>query len=373
MVTAAPSSTGRNALVVMAVIAAGAALRWMADIITPLLLAVFLTVMIDGFSRVIRRRAPILPPVAAMALAIVIPSILFVAGVVVVADNADGFLQTLAKSEPKLNAAIADIAHATRFRGPHSVDQMMRRFDPTQYLGVIAQGVQGFASSAVFVLIYVGFLIASRGAFALKTERLFGTADEREEALLVVLRVRDGIERYLWIQTVTGLIIAVGSWAVMLSVGLDDALFWTFLIFIVNYIPIVGAAAAIALPTLFALLQFHGFGPALIVLGGLWVITFLVGNILLPRMQGDSLNMDPLVVMLSLAFWGALWGIPGMFLSTPLTVLVMVILAQFDGSRWIAILLSGDGDPQGLGRGSSRSPDETARPATITANRNAQL
>ena len=371
MVTAAPSSTGRNALVVMAVIAAGAALRWMADIITPLLLAVFLTVMVDGFSRVIRRHAPFLPPIAAMALAIVIPSILFAAGVVIVADNADGFLQTLAKSEPKLNAAIADIAHATHFRGPHSVDQMMRRFDPTQYLGVFAQGVQGFASNAVFVLIYLGFLIASRGTFALKVERLFVRTDEREEALRVVLRVRDGIERYLWIQTVTGLIIAIGSWAVMLFVGLDDALFWAFLIFIVNYIPIVGAVAAIALPTLFSLLQFHGFGPALIVLGGLWVITFLVGNILLPRMQGDSLNMDPLVVMLSLAFWGALWGIPGMFLSTPLTVLVMVILAQFDGSRWIAILLSGDGDPQGLGRGSSLSPDETAGPAALSANRNA--
>jgi hypothetical protein len=76
-------------------------------------------------------------------------------------------------------------------------------------------------------------------------------------------------------------------------------------------------------------------------------------------MQGDSLNMDPLVVLLSLAFWGALWGITGMFLSTPLTVLVMVILAQFEGSRWIAILLSANGDPQGLGRGSRRSPDES--------------
>ncbi len=362
MVGSTSSATGRNALVVIAVIASGAALRWMADIITPLLLAVFLTVMVDGFSRVIRRRLPGFPRAAAMALGIAIPSILLIAGGVVVADNADGFIQTLAKSEPKLNAAIADMAHATRFHGPHSVDQMMRRLDPTQYLGTIAQGVQGFASSAVFVLVYLGFLIASRGAFELKGQRLFGAAEKRQEALSVMLRVRDGIERYLWIQTVTGLIIAVGSWAVMLFVGLENALFWAFLIFIVNYIPIVGAVAAILLPTLFALLQFHGFGPALIVFGGLWVITFLVGNILLPRMQGDSLNMDPLVVLLSLAFWGALWGLPGMFLSTPLTVLVMVILAQFDGSRWMAILLSRDGDPQRMGRGSEISPDEVTDP-----------
>ena len=86
---------------------------------------------------------------------------------------------------------------------------------------------------------------------------------------------------------------------------------------------------------------------ALEVLGGTFAIAFVVGNIFLPRMQGNSLNMDPLIVMLSLAFWGAIWGLPGMFLSTPLTVLSMVILAQFRGSRWIAILLSGDGDPLG--------------------------
>jgi predicted PurR-regulated permease PerM len=167
------------------------------------------------------------------------------------------------------------------------------------------------------------------------------------------------VERYLWIQTVTGIIIAVGSWAVMALVGLENSVFWAFLIFVVNYIPIVGAVAAIVLPAVFALVQFDGFARALIVLAGLGSITFVVGNILLPRMQGDSLNLDPLVVLLSLAFWGALWGITGMFLSTPLTVLVMVILAQFKDSRWIAIILSADGDPQGLGRGSRRSPDES--------------
>ena len=63
-------------------------------------------------------------------------------------------------------------------------------------------------------------------------------------------------------------------------------------------------------------------------------------------MQRDSLNIDPVVVLLSLAFWGAIWGIPGMFLSTPLTVTGIIILAQFQGSRWIAVLLSGDGEPE---------------------------
>ena len=75
-----------------------------------------------------------------------------------------------------------------------------------------------------------------------------------------------------------------------------------------------------------------------------------------------AMGATPRFVMLSLTFWGALWGLTGMFLSTPLTVLTMVILAQFNGSRWIAILLSADGDPQQLGRGFESSPDQSREP-----------
>jgi predicted PurR-regulated permease PerM len=356
--TVSPASTiARNALVVIAVILAGAALRWMADIITPLLLAMFLAVMMDAFSRVIRRRLPVLPGGAEVVLAIVISLVgLAVAGAVVAA-NANGFVASLTRAEPKINVMISQVSHALRVRGPGTVDHMLRHLDPAQYIGTVANGLEGFVSNAIFVLIYLGFLIASRHTFERKAVRLFRSRGERQDALEVFLKVRDGVERYLWIQTLTGLIIAVGSWALMVAVGLENALFWAFLIFVVNYVPIIGAAAAIVLPALFGLAQFDGYGPALALIGGLWAITFVVGNILLPRMQGDSLNVDPLVVMLSLAFWGALWGLTGMFLSTPLTVLAMVILAQFDGSRWIAVLLSADGDPLRLGRGFAHSPD----------------
>jgi predicted PurR-regulated permease PerM len=95
-------------------------------------------------------------------------------------------------------------------------------------------------------------------------------------------------------------------------------------------------------------------------------LSFVVGNILLPRMQGRSLNIDPVMLLLSLAFWGAVWGVTGMFLSTPLTILVMVILAQFDGSRWIAVLISADGDPHSVG---AVAP---ARPPAALSSRNSE-
>ena len=159
------------------------------------------------------------------------------------------------------------------------------------------------------------------------------------------MRIRNGVERYLWIQTVTGAIIAIASWMIMAAVGLDNALFWAFLIFVAGYIPVIGGAVGVLLPPVFALVQFNGFWQAGILFVALNVINFVVANVILPRMQGDSLNMDPVVVLLSLAFWGKVWGVVGMFLSTPLAVMAMAILAEFRGSRWIAVLLSGDGEP----------------------------
>ena len=76
---------------------------------------------------------------------------------------------------------------------------------------------------------------------------------------------------------------------------------------------------------------------------------FSIGNFIQPRMMGESLNLSSLVVLLALAIWGVIWGIPGMFLSAPLTVLMMVLFAQSEATRWIAILLSSDGNPQGKG------------------------
>jgi AI-2 transport protein TqsA len=343
-----PPATARNALVLVAVVVTGAAAHWMGGIITPLLLAIFLAVMVDGLSRAILARVPSLPPRAATGAAILVSILLVVFSVVVVMANAQGFIGTLAKDQPKLNALLSQTATELGPHTPKSVAQLLGRLDPMQYAPAVAQALQNFGSAAVLVLLYLGFLIASRHAFERKTVRLFGSREARREALDVFLRVRDAIERYLWIQTVTGLVIALGTFGVMLAVGLDHAFFWAFLVFILNYVPILGAVAGIGLPALFALLQFGDWGHALVVLGGAFAIAFVVGNIFLPRMQGNSLNMDPLIVMLSLAFWGAIWGLPGMFLSTPLTVLSMVILAQFRGSHWIAILLSGDGDPLGV-------------------------
>jgi AI-2 transport protein TqsA len=339
----------RTAQVLIAVILAGAALVWMAPILTPLALAVFLMLMIDAMARDLQVRARFLGAGASLAVAIVLCILVFAFVVFFVASHSAGFVGKLFTYQGRLNAVLVDLANRLHMKLPHTVNALVASLDPSRYLPMVAQGVQQLVTNGVLILIYLGFLLASRHGFERKAVRLFHGREGRHEALQVFLRVRDSLERYLWIQTMCGAFIAIGSWALMFAIGLENAFFWAFLIFVIGYIPIVGAAVGILAPALYALLQFPTPWQAVFLGLSMFALAFLVGNILMPRMQGRSLNIDPVMILLSLAFWGAVWGVTGMFLSTPLTILVMVVLAQFDGSRWIAVLLSADGDPHSLG------------------------
>jgi len=337
----------RNAVVILAVIAAGVALWLLRGILTQLALAVFLAVIIDGLSRALVQRMPRFPPAAALPTAIVLTILMLIGIVWLIADQGAGFASQMAGYGPRLEGLVAGAAHAVGVQDAPSLAELVRRANPGQYADDIAKSAQSVLSDTFYVLIYLAFLIASRRGFRRKIVAMFPHNEEREEAVVIFQRIRNGVEQYLWVQTVTGLMIGGGSLVVMLALGLDNALFWAFLIFLASYIPIIGGFIGIAFPPVFALVQFPTWWQAAVLLGVLWLIQFVVGNLVQPKMQGDSLNIDPVVVLLSLGFWGLIWGMPGMFLSTPLTVMAMIILAQFKGSHWIAVLLSANGNPAG--------------------------
>lgn len=347
-ITAAQTSAAlRIGVVVLAVIGSGAALLWLRPILTPLVLALFLMVLVDGLVRVLEKRAPHLPGPAALGLALAIFGVLFTACSVFIADNAGALISALMTSWPKMATRMVDLASGLGLHAPHRITRTFSDLDPSRYLGPVAMSVQNAVAEAVYVLVYLGFLLASRPAFTRKAAALFPTPEQHDQARAIFERIRTGIERYIWVQTVTGALIAVLCGALMQFIGLPNALFWAFFIFITSYVPMIGAAVGILAPVLMALLQFPKAWPALELLVGLETVFFLVGNLLLPRMQGRSLNLDPVVLLVSLAFWGALWGLVGAFLSSPLTVMAMIILDQFPSTRWIAVLLSRDGSPGG--------------------------
>jgi AI-2 transport protein TqsA len=372
--TVAAPTVARNALVILAVIASGVTLYVLAGILTPLALALFLAVMIDGFARVLEHRLPHVSRKAALPLALLISILLFGGTAVFVAMNGTAFIAQLVTYGPKLDGLLYEYAMIAHVKDPPTIVSLIRGLDFSKYLGLAANAVRDFASTALFVLVYLAFILASRKGWERKAIGLFPHREERQEAMVAFLRIRDGVEQYLFVQTVTGLMVAVLSLAAMLLVGLHDALFWSFLIFLAVYIPVAGGVFAGVAPPVFALVQFDDYGHAVVLLILLQLVGVIIGNVVYPRMQGRSLNLDPVMILLSLAFWSGIWGLTGAFLSTPLTVMAMVILAQFDGSRWISVILSADGDPQQLkNKRPNEPPDQKLPPTSKSASAKRRL
>jgi predicted PurR-regulated permease PerM len=344
-----PTSTvGRNAVVTIAVVASGAAVYWLRDILTPLAMAIFLLIMIDGVKRFIEQRTRI-PQRFAGAAALILIVLLFFASIAVIVNGAAGFFSEASgvssRIGPRIDQILIDGARVLGVETVPTAAELMAQLDIRSYVADAALQAQGVLTGAFFVMIYLAFLLASQSGFRRKIIGMFPDRTARGEALEVFQRVRGGVEGYLWVQTVTGAMICAAAWLLMRAVGLQNAEFWTFVIFVVGFIPVLGGAVAGLAPPLFALVQFGTYWQAAVLLIGLQTILFISGNLIQPRMQGDNQNIDPVVVLLALAFWGKVWGVVGMFLSTPLAVMAMAILAEFKGSRWMAILLSGDGEP----------------------------
>lgn len=228
---------------------------------------------------------------------------------------------------------------------PMTIGQIFRGSDPSRALTAIFATGRSLVGSGFLVIIYFGFLLASRTAFSKKVDGLYDTEEHRQAARRVISSVRNAVEQYVRLQTLKALMIAFAAWLLMTLLGVNDALFVAFVVFLAAYVPIVGAIAGSIFPGLVALAQFDDLLRPAGLVAVLGVTVFLIDNILMPKLQSDELNIDPLLVLISIGFWGAILGVPGILLSTPLTVTVMAICAEFNVTRWLAVLISRDGHP----------------------------
>lgn len=220
----------------------------------------------------------------------------------------------------------------------------------------IVAAVYATISQFSVVAIYVAFLIVDQKFYPAKLRALIPDPVQRAHTETLIRKISSSIQSYLKIMTFVSLLTASLSYVVMRWAGLEYATFWAVTIFLLNYIPTIGTIVATALPTLFALLQFQDVGQTLGVLAGIGAVQFFIGNMLLPRLSSSTLNISLFVTMFSLLFWGALWGITGMFVALPLTAMIIITFSHFRSTLPIAILLSRDG---AVGGG---TPDDMAPP-----------
>jgi predicted PurR-regulated permease PerM len=177
-----------------------------------------------------------------------------------------------------------------------------------------------------------------------KLAHLSSDSKKSEQLALLASKVSTSIQRYIGMKTIVSLLTAALSYAVLTVVGVDFAAIWALLVFFLNFIPTIGSIIAVVFPALLTLVQFDTLTPFFIVSVGLGGTQFVIGNVLEPAYLGRSLNLSSLMILLSLSFWGIVWGLAGMFLAVPIMVMTGIVCAQFRGLRWVSVILSTDGN-----------------------------
>lgn len=211
-------------------------------------------------------------------------------------------------------------------------------FNPSAALALAGNTLASFGNvmtNAFLILLTVIFILAEEVGFSDKLRKSNSSSDK---SLVAIARFTDSVNQYMAIKTLlsfaTGILIMV--W--LMIFGIDYAVLWGLLAFLLNFVPTLGSILAAIPAVLLALVQL-GPGSALLAALGFLMVNVGIGNILEPRIMGRGLNLAALVVFLSLVFWGWVLGPVGMLLSVPLTMTVKIALESFEDTRWVGIML----------------------------------
>lgn len=320
----------------LAALALIGAMKFAGPVLLPVLTAGLIAVIVQPVVGVLIQKLRV-PRVVAIVLTMLLLTGVMVGFGAFLADSVARFADKLPEYQAPLEAQYqAGMAWLLTQGVPQEALGLSEVADPSAILesvrGVLG-AVVGVVKNLVVVLLILAFALVESTALAKKAKVAFGdsTATSMGEAALKV-------QRYIGLKTLmsmgTGVLAGLLCWAC----GVDFPVVWGFLAFILNFIPNLGSFIAAIPPALLALVA-GNWGALGVLVGGYVAINVVVGSVIEPRIMGRRLGLSPLVVFLSLIFWGWMWGPLGMLISVPLTVVVKLILEQNPQTRWVGILL----------------------------------
>ncbi len=331
---------------IIAVFVLGVMLLQLKVVLLPFVVAVLLSIIFKPIILGLReKRVPMI--VALFGVLILFSLVLFLLGWVLYASTAN-FAEEIPKYEAKMSVIVDDIelaliGWADRFNVPIGNVQWSDAIEVRSITAAVTSGVGSFISfltTTFLIVLFMLFILASSGELGSKLRLAF--PEQYSEWTSAVLKTVDShVRQYLVTKTLISLGTGALTWLVLFILGVDFALVFGFIAFILNYIPNIGSSIAVMFPFILTLLQFETLAVPLGVLLGLGGTQLAMGNVLEPRIMGYSLNLSPLLILVSLIFWGWLWGIWGMILAVPLMATIKIVFENLEPMKPIGKLMNG--------------------------------
>ncbi|MEX5410663.1 AI-2E family transporter [Atlantibacter hermannii] len=318
-----------------------------ADILVPMLLALFFAIVLNPLVTWFLRRGFNRTMAITIVVVVMLIGLTLLFGVL--AASLNEFIALLPKYNKELTRKLLDLQEIFPFLNLHiSPERMLKRMDSEKvmtFATALMTQLSGAMASIVLLVMTVVFMLFEvrhvpyKLRFALSNPQIH---------IAGLHRALKGVSHYLALKTLISLWTGVIIWLGLQLMGIQFALMWGVLGFLLNYIPNIGSVIS-AIPPMIQALLFNGFYEFMLV-GALFLVVHMVlGNMVEPRMMGHRLGMSTLVVFLSLLFWGWLLGPVGMLLSVPLTSVCKIWMETTVGGSKVAVLL-------GPGRPKSRLP-----------------
>jgi len=331
------STEGSPLVKIAALIIIFAGVIYAKSIITPFLLAVFISIICEQpISWLEKRRMP-----RWLALIIVIFGLIFLFSGFgfLIGDTVSSFSGNLSQYESTLKSISDSFIQFLNDKGIKiPQDQIFNLVQPAKILEFTAGALNkliNMMGNTFLIFLIILFTLMEFGSFSVKARAILIGSDKSISYFSTILQ---NIRHYLGIKTLICLLTGILIYMALLIIGVDYPLLWALIAGLMNYIPNIGSIIAAVPAVLFALIQV-GLGGAVWTLGSFMLVNNVLGNFVEPRIMGKGLGLSTLVVFLSLIFWGFLFGTVGMFLSVPFTMTIKIILEQNEKTKWLAIIL----------------------------------
>jgi predicted PurR-regulated permease PerM len=314
-----------------------AGLKAASTLVVPVLLSVFIAIIsAPALFWLVGKRVP--KALAFLVVAAVVVVVLALFGMVI-SSSASDFIHRIPEYQEQLRGVTMKVAEFAKERGiPLSTSKMLEYIDPSMALGLTGKmlgGIGGLLSSAFLIFLTVGFMMFEASSFPRKLAAVsFDMSDENQP----ISKFLENVKKYLAIKTATSFSTGLIVFLCLDFFGLDYPLLWGLLAFALNFIPSIGSIIAAVPPILLALVQLD-WKSALGIAVMYVVVNSVIGNVIEPKYMGKGLGLSPLVVFLSLLFWGWVLGPVGMFLSVPLTMTAKIACDSFEDTKWIGVFL----------------------------------
>ncbi len=337
-------------LALIATFVVGVVLSLLQTVLIPLVVAVFLSYLFKPIVIFLqKRRVPTF--ISLILVFITIGAVLFGISSVIYA-SVDSFVAEAPKYQDKLvgiamdlNEEVADFGR--KYNLPVENFDWASIVDVTSVTGVLGSGLGttvNLAGNVILILLYMAFILGATGDFAEKA-RLSFNRKYSDTLGSIVGRVDAQVRQYLLTKTLISLATGFLTTIILLIFGVDFAVFWGFLAFVLNYIPNFGSLIAQLFPVLLAFLQFDSIVTPLILLAVLAAMQTTIGNVVEPKVMAFSLDLSPLVVLVALIFWGWLWGLVGMIIAVPMTAILKIIFENIEALKPLGRLMGGPVKP----------------------------